>query len=55
MLNPGGALTSSWIMEFDLDNYCNHHNHPFNKVLVSFVVYFVYDIELRNRIEVLLP
>jgi len=42
-------------MEFDLDDYCDNHNRPFNKILVSFVVYFACDIELRNRIEILLP
>jgi hypothetical protein len=32
--------TSWWVMEFNLDNYCDNHNRHFNKILISFAVYF---------------
>jgi hypothetical protein len=45
-------------MEFNLDNCCDNHNHPFNKVLVSLAIDSAYDAKWRRnreRIEVLVP
>jgi hypothetical protein len=43
--------TSWWIMEFNLDNCCDNHNHPFNKVLVSFAIDTAYDAKWRRNRE----
>jgi len=39
------------VMEFNLDNRCDNHNHPFNKVLVSYSIDSAYDIKWRRTHE----